>query len=106
MLNVPRRVTREDRAHVYAPNKCVPRNVDVEAVTTKKKVWRPSVDAVRGKRKPVIFYLAVTKLENVKRNVPVSKMAVIATESANALTAAMAAARRIVSHLLKEEPKR
>ena len=67
MLNVLCQVIRQDRVHVSAQNGSVLQNVDAGAAQTKKKVWRPYVDAENEVK---------MKLDNAKRNVLVSCKAV------------------------------
>ena len=107
VLNVLRRAIRQDRVHASAQNGGVLQNVDAGAAQTKtQKLWRPIVDAAKEKKKAVIIYLVVMKLDNAKQNVLVSYKAVHAIKSADASTAVTASVRRIVSHPSKEEPKR
>ena len=76
VLNVLCQVIRQDRVHVSAQNGSVLQNVDAGAAQTKKKLWRPYVDAEKDKKEAVIIYLVVMKLDNAKRNVLVSYKAV------------------------------
>ena len=51
VLNVLCQVIRQDRVHVSAQNGSVLQNVDAGAAQTKKKLWRPYVDAEKDKKR-------------------------------------------------------
>lgn len=63
VLNVLCQVMRQDSVHVSAQNGSVLQNVEAWAAQTKKKLWRPFVDAAKE-----TTYLVVMKLDNAKRN--------------------------------------